>query len=251
MAERERLIATLSAAGLSQNEAQVYLSALSIGASSALQISRQAGLKRTTVYSIIDSLQVKGLINVEMRGFKRLFAAESPERLKTVLEQRQQQFYTALPELSALFNLKGSESLIKYYQGLAGMKSVYESLLSSVRPGDDYLVISNAEKTMSLAPEFYWDFFARRAKLPIKIRVLAQPDRYGTQLKKNQARYNQQVRFLPPGTQLTTNLVIIPAKVVMHQVTPPILVLVVENRSIVQLHRELFEMIWRSLEEKG
>lgn len=247
MTDREKLVSTLNEIGLSENESLVYLAALSLGAASALQISREAGLKRTTVYSVIDALQGKGLISLQMRGFKRRFAAEDPARLKSVLETKQQQFFSLLPELSALFNLRGTDSLIKYYQGIAGMKSVYESLLSDVRPGEDYLVISNVAQTMSLDPDFFWDLFARRAKLPIRIRILAQEDDYGAQLKRNEQRLNQEVRFLPPDARLSTNLVVIPKKVVMHQVTPPVNVLVVENPAIVQMHRELFEMIWRSL----
>ena len=63
---------------------------------------------------------------------------------------------------------------------------------------------------------------------------------------KNQARYNITLKLLPAGTQLGTNVVTIPQKVVIHQTVPPIIVLVVENPSIVQLHRELFEIAWRS-----
>ena len=34
-------------------------------------------------YSVIDSLKEKGLVRVEIKGFKSIFVAESPEKLNT------------------------------------------------------------------------------------------------------------------------------------------------------------------------
>ena len=73
--------------GLSEHEAAVYLSALSLGQSTVNQIAKHSGVKRTTVYPVIESLKRKGIMNVEVKGFKKLFVAESPDKLERIIEE--------------------------------------------------------------------------------------------------------------------------------------------------------------------
>jgi HTH-type transcriptional regulator, sugar sensing transcriptional regulator len=244
MTTRPRLLRTLSDIGLSDNEAEVYLGALSSGPSTVQQLARASSVKRTTVYYVVEMLKKKGLLNVEVKGLKNLYVAESPEKLESIMEERKQLAQSVLPELLALYNLKGSDSFIKYYEGAEAIKSVYEGLLRDARPGDDYLVISDFERWYKLAPEYYQSFLERRAAMDLKIRVLTTDTRWAQDHLKTQSRYNWKIKLFPPGTQLTTNVVIIPKKVVVHQLIPPIIALVLENVSIVQYHRELFDIIW-------
>ena len=240
----QTLLRLLQELGLSANESLLYLSALSLGPATVLQLSQASGLRRTTVYSVIEALQRRGLMVLEERGFKRLLVAENPERLQALLEVQRKTLTEALPKLSGLYNMRGADSIIKYYQGLEGIKAAYEGLLRHVRPGEDYLIIANAEDWIVLDRPFFTSFIEKRSRLSIKIRSLFQVGPFAKELKANEGRHNQHIRFLPPDTQLTTNIVIIPHHVVMHQLVPPIMAYVIENRSLVQLHRELFEIIW-------
>lgn len=235
--------------GLTENEAKVYVAALSLGPSAILKIAQAAEIKRTTVYFVVESLKLKGLMTVAVRGFKKLYVAENPAKLETILENRRALLAKTLPEFASLYNLKGGESTIKYYEGLAGIKSVYEGLIRDVRPKEDYLIISHMEQWLGLDPEFFLDFTKRRAKLPIKIRLLVQDSPVAREHKRLEATFNEKIKFLPPGTSLDTNLVVIPKKVVIHQLAPPIMAIVIENKSMVRLHQQLFEIIWRSIPE--
>ena len=118
MHKQEQLLGTLEKIGLVKHEAQVYLASLALGPSTVLKIAKEAGLPRTTVYSIIESLKKKGLIFIEEKGFKKLHAPQRPDQLEMVLEQRKQEFKNMLPEFSALYNLHAGESLIQYFEGL-------------------------------------------------------------------------------------------------------------------------------------
>jgi sugar-specific transcriptional regulator TrmB len=245
--QNTKLTKILTDLGLSEHEALVYLANISLGPTTILKIAQAAEIKRTTVYAVIESLKTKGLINVQIKGFKKLFAPENPEKLETILENRKNLLNKAMPDFSALFNLKGTESAIKYYEGLEGIKTVYESLLKDVRPHDDYLIISNQQDWYQIDPEYFLDFIERRAKLPIKIRFLTQEGPISREHKKLEKNFNEHIKFLPKETSLNTNLVIIPKKVVIHQLTPPIMAMVIENQSVVRMHKELFEIIWKSV----
>ena len=240
---------TLTSLGLTEHEAKVYLAALSLGPTTILKIAQTAEVKRTTVYSIIESLKLKGLITIEVHGFKQRFVAENPENLETILENKKSALAKAMPDFASLFNLKGSESTIKFYEGLEGIKRVYEDLLKEVLSKEDYLVVSHQEQWLKLDPDFFLDFTRRRAKLPINIRLLVQDSPTARQHKRLEKTYNEKIKILPRNTSLNTNLVIIPKKVVIHQLVPPIMAIVIENSSVVQMHKELFEIIWNSIPE--
>ncbi|MFH0856689.1 MAG: helix-turn-helix domain-containing protein, partial [bacterium] len=129
----KKLKSILTDLGLSENEAGVYLAALSQGPSTILKIAKIAGVKRTTVYPVVEALKQKGLMSEELKGWKKLYAPVSPEKLNSIIEARREKFKNALPEFMAMYNLKGNKSFIKYYEGLQAVKSVYDDLLKDLR----------------------------------------------------------------------------------------------------------------------
>ena len=159
------LINILKDLGLSDHESAVYLASLSLGPSTVSKIAQNSGVKRTSVYPLVDSLKQKGLINIELQGWKKLYAAESPEKLKFILDDKKNKLNNSLPEFLAMYNLKGGESFIKYVEGVAGIKNVYESFLTDYRPNEDYLVISDTEEWHKHDPEYFEEFLKRRSKL--------------------------------------------------------------------------------------
>jgi len=246
---QNKLVDTLTDLGLSEHEASVYLAALSLGPSTIAKISKAAEIKRTTVYSVVDALQVRGLMNVEVRGLKKLYAASNPEKLDTILDSRKERLKTVLPDFAALYNLKGGESFIKYYEGIEAIKNVYEGLIKNVCPHEDYLIISDQKRWYEVDKAFFDDFSRRRAKLPINIRMLLVDSDTARLWKSREKMLNVKVKFLPKGTELTTNLVVIPRRVVVQQLTPPIFAMVIENQSTIQMFQQMFEILWKSISE--
>ena len=240
------LARNLTSFGLAENEAELYLCALAMGPSSILNLARASSLKRSTVYALVETLKKKGLMRIDMRGFKSAVVAEPPQHLEQMLEERQRLLKATIPELEKIVGLSGSEGFLRYHQGIEGIKGVYQQLLKDVRVGEDYLVISNPQYLMNLAPDFFERFFEKRARLPIRIRLLLQDGPMARKFKESERRFNQQVSILPTSTNLKTNLIIIPKRVVIHQLTPPDLAIVIENPSVVQLHQQLFEIIWKT-----
>jgi len=233
--------------GLSENEAKVYMAALGLGSSTPTAIARNANIKRTTAYSVIESLRQQGLINVELRGLKQLYAAEDPERLKTVLEAKKLSLEQALPELSSLFNLHGGESVIKYYEGLPAMRGVYEGLIRDIQPHEEYLVMGDTTAWHKLDPDFFQGFLERRARLPIKLRLILTDTPLGREHKQYQKNYNELIKIFPQKVSLKMNMVVTPQKVVLHQLVPPIRAMVIENRFFIDMQQQVFNLLWDML----
>jgi len=120
--------------GLSDKEAQVYLAGLSLGAASVQEIAIYANIKRTTVYEVIKSLQEKKLVDVTYQNKKRLFIAEEPENILLFLKQREKMLEQIIPDLEALKNTKSNRPTIRIFEGIEGLKHIYEDMIK--KPGE-------------------------------------------------------------------------------------------------------------------
>lgn len=230
-------------------EAKVYFSALNLGPTTVLKIARSSGIKRSTVYTIIEELTKSGYMRVEPHGFKNMFAAENPRTLEVELEEKKKRFRDILPVLEALYSQPEGNSVIKYYEGLDSVKGVYLSLLGELKPHDDYLVISNMETWLGPDKEFFLKWRERRSKLRVRSRLIFQTNEVGIRYKKLAPNYFETVKLLPPGRGIETALLITPKKAIIHQHTGPITALVNESKASIQLYKEMFEIIWNALPE--
>lgn len=249
---QNKLLYFLAEIGMTENEAKVYLTLLSLGATTILKLSKVSEIKRTTSYAVVESLQEKGLVKVEVKGFKRLFIAENPEKLEVMMELRRKRMKDLLPEFQALQNFEGGESFIKYYDGLEAVKGVYEEILKEIRPHEEYLSVGNPSQWFPLDPEYFQNFKERRTQLSRKlnftIRHLLKDCEKARELKKYEKNYNEEIKILPENINFSSNLIIIPKKIIIHQLVPPIRAIVIENQSAVQLQRELFNTLWETLQ---
>ncbi len=233
--------------GLSENESKVYLSSLSLGPATVLKIAKEAEIKRTTAYSVLETLKLRGLIINEVKGLKTLYTAEGPEKLEQIFEQKKDRFKKVLPELTAMYNLKGGESFIKYYEGVQGVRTVYDHILDGLKPGDDYVVISDMEKFLSMDRDYFTKFIENRVKYNLNLRAILQDTSDAHYYKEIERNTTMTVKFLPKDTVLSANMVITPHRVIITQMAAPIMTVVIENRSIVQMQKEQFEIMWNAL----
>lgn len=235
--------------GLNETESKVYSALLITGGGSVNTIAEAAGIKRTTAYSTLDNLIKHGLARFDDFGLKRIAVPEDPERLKSILEEKQMKLSKTLPSLEALFNLKGNQSFIKYYKGLKAIKPLYEKLIRDIKPNEDYYVLSNQKMWSEQDPAFFEDFSVRRGKLPIKLKMILEQNEISQKYYDRRAIYNAEIKFLPSNVKIETNLVITPQRTLLQQLIHPIIALVIENKAFVTMHQEMFKLIWDSLPE--
>lgn len=78
--------------GLSGNEATVYRSALELGQTSPFAIAKSTGIPRTTVYTVLTDLALKGLIELEsatgLMKQQTKVKAKNPSTLREILWQK-------------------------------------------------------------------------------------------------------------------------------------------------------------------
>lgn len=250
MAKNQQLKEILTNLGLTENEASVYLANLSLGPTTVLKIAKVAEQRRTTVYSVVESLKAKGLIHIEPKGFKQLYVAEHPDKLKNMLDVKKNSLERALPQFEALYNLKGGESTIKYYEGLESIKTIYDTILAPLKPNDDYLVMGDLEKFFNLDKKYFDDFLEKRIKSPAKARLISTDSEQARYMQKFAKNMNHEVRILPQTSKLSVDVMIVPQKVTIFNLNEPLSAVSLENKAMIEMHKQLFEIIWDSLEVK-
>jgi sugar-specific transcriptional regulator TrmB len=124
----------LQTIGLDDKEAKVYLANLQLGPSPIQAISKQSGIKRSTVYEVVKTLKDKGLLNATQRDKKKLFVAEEPNNLILYLKQKEKVLQEILPDLEALKNINASRPAIRIFEGELGIEQIYEDMIK--KPGE-------------------------------------------------------------------------------------------------------------------
>lgn len=71
----------LSELGLSPSETDVYLALLELGEASVQEVGHKSKLPRTTTASILDRLQLRGLVSIQHKSSKRIYWVETPRSL--------------------------------------------------------------------------------------------------------------------------------------------------------------------------
>lgn len=126
------LLYQLGRLGFSDKESAVYLSCLQHPGASVSDVAKWAQVNRATAYPVLETLCSRGLVTSVVReGGDRVFRAEPPERLLTLLrvqhaemQERLRGAESLLPRLDAFFNARNEKPKIRYIEGLDGLRAM-------------------------------------------------------------------------------------------------------------------------------
>ncbi len=167
------IIQKLINAGLEEKEAAVYAAILELGEATIAKITKKAAIKRSTVYDVLESLKKKGLISQTNRGKRPIFLAENPKKLVDALDEKKRQLEETMPEILSLMNLLDKKPRIRYFEGLAGVKEVFEDTL---RHTDQEILTWFPYPYINLGEDYFWKhYIAERIKKKIWARAIV-PD---------------------------------------------------------------------------
>jgi len=240
----EDLIKKINEIGLSDSEARIYLSMLSLGETSIISISRASGIKRSTIYPLIENLKNVGLVSVLEKKMKKVYVAEDPKRLSTIVDRKRDDLLSILPSLEAMYTSQGNDVFIKTYEGVEAMKSVYDELLMELSHHDEYLVIGDPERWDTHAKEYFKGFIKKRLKVELKARLLLTNSDTAKEYKRFEKNFNEEIKILPNEYKMDSNVVITKNKIIIHQLYHPVLTMVIRSKSVIDFQKNLFEIIW-------
>lgn len=155
------LLITLQNYGFSEKEAKVYLTVLELGTSIASTIARRSEIKRVTVYTILEDLRKKGYVNETSKDDIKYYSVISPDLLLKQLEQKYESFKEKVPELLALADKFGNRPKMQFFEGVSGIKHLYNELLKNTDPL--FAFLSDDDITPELQ-EYLNIFFVKQRK---------------------------------------------------------------------------------------
>lgn len=150
----------LKTVGLDKKEAELYLALLDLGQANIAQISKKSGIHRPIVYKILPRLEDRGIVARVLKKKRRVYIAESPEKLKQLFDVAAKTFEAALPELMNFYHPKGKRPVIKFFEGQKGIARTFEDIAATLKPDELYYRYSSITKpsgiTASYIPPHYY-----------------------------------------------------------------------------------------------
>ena len=198
------IITTLRSLGLSDREVTIYLASLEAGPSLQLPLAQKAGIKRTSMRELLPDMLHRGILQEVVFGRRKYLAATDPRQLVEDLQVKAQRAVEALPLLLALQTDPKDKPQVRFYDGVEGIKRVYEETLrvglpfysfvnvAAIHPEleewlvnwyvprrhekniENYVLVSDTPGARELIPDDPWrhNRFVDSEKFPFKMEVL-------------------------------------------------------------------------------
>lgn len=235
----------LEKTGLNQKEAMVYMALLELGTSSVEGIAKKAGTKRPTTYLILDELQKKGFATLIPRAKKVLYMPESPDKIITDLNRKQELIKRFLPNMLALYNEPKYKPQVQLFSGKESVKQIYEGILES----NETSFFGTIQGLLKIYPEWIDEYLKRIKTGSIRARdLLTGSEEDINYAYKAPVSPNYQIRFIQKGLEFPSDSAIFSNKVVFFSFHPEIFALIITNREISQSLKSLYEMAWQMAE---
>lgn len=257
------MIFKLEKAGFNNKEALVYVSLLELGGAFPSRVAEYCGLKRSTVYSVLVTLSIRGIINEIEKRNKLFYQIEKPQKLVRytegkirMAEESLDMIKNILPIIENLYGSFEDRPKITYYEKEEGILQIYEDHISTKKPYE-MLAWANANELINLLPEKFFDNYVKtKEKIGIVTRGIL-PDtpenrkfnsiRYG-EIKKEAIpilKYVSPEHF--PATRLGEITIYGDKKVsIVNFEKNKMIGTVIEDESIQKIMKMIFELSWQS-----
>ncbi len=243
-----RLNYLLEKLGFSKNESLVYLASLESGVASAQQIATKAGLKRTTVYSVLSYLVGRGVVAKTIQKNKTRFVPEPPDKLLSMVSELNRAIKESLPELQALYNTSETKPHIIFWEGGNAIHNVYEDTLRE-RPKE--ILEWNTDVFFDRFPKDY-NYIEKRVKFGIKARRIAgKGSRWDTHHKYKDTRELSETRIVSKDLFWPNVEINIYGNKIAFMDYAENMSVVIESESITNAMRQVYELSWRGTQVPG
>jgi len=234
---------------LTTNEAHIYLAMVDTGYVSILKLSQATEIKRSTLYLGMEGLIEKGLAKVIIKGKKRMFLPKNPESMLSSLENKRQELEKIVPLLKDNYLRKTDRPIINFYEGKKAIRNVYKEALSSQK---ETLWYGSARDMKDEFPEYY--------NQQINIRKInddfngmrdivndTKTDRKYAKIQNSKKDPSLEVRMVPKDMFLPdADNIIYDNKLAILSIKRDFFATVIENPTIVNAYRCMFELSWKS-----
>lgn len=247
------LVEPLKNLGLSEKEVLVYLALLQLGSATPYQIAKKSGIKRPTAYVIAEDLIKKGLIVHVPGEEKKRYIAKSPE---TFIEEREERLMAAkqiLPELKSFQKNSEQKASIMYFEGMEGLKQAYQYKEKDLHNKEIVGFFASNEDATPEVNEFFMKWNEYKEKNNTKVRGVTVDTPLLKSFDKfiNKDSHTITAKFLPESMySAKISIEACDDQFVRIFLYESVETLIVESPKFTMAIKEIFELVWKSLEGK-
>ncbi len=190
--------------GLTKTEARLYIALVKIGETTTTKIIKDTGLRASKVYEYLARLVKRGLVSCVIKSNKHFYTPVEPHCLKELVKEKRRTIDLQENRLASLvielnkLKQEEKEEGIKYevFEGIGGIKSVYEKILAALEKGETQYVIGAPRAANELVEPFLLDWHKRRIKKGVKCKYIYDSNVRDYGRMREKMRFTQ-VRYLP------------------------------------------------------
>lgn len=252
MASWDKLLRSL---GFTESESKLYLVSLETGPATVQDLAKKAKISRVTAYAAVDALMRNSLMSTIQQEKKRLFSAESPDRLISFVQNRMQHMQSTLKEVEASVEelrllQRGEKPVVKMFTGKEGIRALQNDLLQVAPKALDE--IANFDEVLRLYPtEGNQEFFNKLDKLRMKRRLIF----YTNGEKEKQIRGgfpDEHIAVMKEAgpSKFFADIQVYGNRVVMSTLRGEIIYILIESQDLADSFREVFGHMWNNVQDK-
>jgi HTH-type transcriptional regulator, sugar sensing transcriptional regulator len=221
--------------GFEDRETKVYLDLIREGDLTALKISRDTGIDRTTIYDILEKLISQGVVSSYIKNNSKTFHALPPKDLLNYFKDKYNSLEKILPELEKMSNSTNSKVICELYQGKEGMKTILKELINR---GKDYKVIGIRKEYEDILGFFNESGVLKMDEFKAKEIAIVES---GTEFKKLK---NSEYRYLGKKLLSSITTLLYGDNVVFFIWTEPYFAICIRNNEFRKMQEEYFDLLW-------
>lgn len=237
---------------LDEREILTYKTCLQYGHQSAGQLAHNTGIKRPSVYVILDRLIEKGFIREDESQSTKRFFASSPRQVLTLLQNQEDLFKRQvseweelIPELEAIQKKDFQAPRVKFFRGEDSIARTYEEAVKSTV----FRGIVNPTNIQDVFEEYFWNIAEALSKGKKDARDIVVDCALARDYKKRYENEHLQIRLISPEQNIMSDTMILDDKVFLLSFEEhEMMVLDIESPAIAHSQLIMFNALWESLE---
>lgn len=243
--------------GLNEKEAKAYLALLQLEKATAYTIASRSGLKKPTAHVVLDNLVSKGFALKIPYNRRHCYIAKSPRECLALAKEKISTAEEMLPELLAIRKVTEEKPNVSYYDGLEGIKEMYNRLIKVMRSKSEnersfVAFFAHQKDTPDCLQKYLKKSINELSENRIKRKAI-------TTLHKSTQKYLEietmnnlglEIKALS-GKEYSSNISIEVyencTQIISHRYVQGILI---ENRDIANVMKQIFSLVWNLTEKK-
>lgn len=230
-----------------QHEIKIYDILIEYGKLSARRISALSHVPRVTTYQNLQKLIANGLVKKIEDKKIDMFEAVSPTILNSFIghkvkkiEEERFNLERMIPDLLSQYNKGMKRPNIRFYEGLDGFREIYDDILNE---GADLSIIASSYKV----PEYQKIIQAykkKQEKAGIQIKALVSRANDSDTRRVIGRANNRSKAILEDDLALDGQIIIYGDKVAITHFLGEVSHVVIENKYIAKMFRNIFKFMW-------